>query len=164
MNWKENKPVLEVDPNIVGREFPAQTFDVEKGRIYDFVNAIEDPNPVYRDEASALAAGYPGIMAPPTYAISLCDEEGNTQFMLSELGIPMGQILHGEQEFEYHKPLRPGQSYTTRSRVSHAVDKLGRSGPIVLVTLTTEVFDAQGVPCVRCRKVIVVRNARLRNP
>ncbi|MBW2147194.1 MAG: MaoC family dehydratase N-terminal domain-containing protein [Deltaproteobacteria bacterium] len=156
--------MFEVDISVVGKEFPAQTFDVEKGRIYDFVNAIEDPNPIYRDENAALASGYPNIMVPPTYAIALRDERGDTQRALADMGFPMGHSLHGEQEFEYYRYLRPGQTYTTQSRIAHAADKDGRSGPIVLLTLITEILDSHGTLCVRARKVIVLRNARLRKP
>ena len=37
-------------------------------KIAEFADAIGDPNPVYRDRAAARAAGYPDVIAPPTFA------------------------------------------------------------------------------------------------
>ena len=34
--------------------------------IRHFVEAVGDENPVYTDEKAARAAGFPGVIAPPT--------------------------------------------------------------------------------------------------
>jgi len=35
----------------------------------EYAQAIDDPNPVYRDLDAARQAGYPDVIAPPTFAV-----------------------------------------------------------------------------------------------
>ena len=55
-----------MDPNAAGKTFPPYEFHVERGKIREFADAIEDPNPIYRDPAYAAKQGFAGIPAPPT--------------------------------------------------------------------------------------------------
>ncbi len=38
------------------------------------------------------------------------------------------RVLHGEQRFEYHKPLRPGMTLTVTGRAGKTWEKEGRRG------------------------------------
>jgi acyl dehydratase len=59
-----------VNQDYAGRSFPAtEPYEVSRVKIAEFANAIGDPNPVYRDRDAAVAAGYPDVIAPPTFPI-----------------------------------------------------------------------------------------------
>ena len=53
--------------------------------------------------------------------------------MLRDLGVDISRILHGEQEFEHFKPIRPGETYLCRSRIIDIYEKAGRPGPMAFV-------------------------------
>ena len=53
-----------LDKNLIGHEFPSFTAEVEKGRLKFFAKAIGETDPIYTDEAAALAAGYRALPAP----------------------------------------------------------------------------------------------------
>lgn len=148
-----------VRTSMTGKKYPPQNFEVEKGRIYDFVNAIEDPNPVYRYEEAAKAQGFEHIMVPPTYPIALRGEKGDTQMMLEDMGIDMSQILHGQQEFEYFKPLRPGETYVVQTTIKDIYFKEGRAGKMAFVVMENSYRDSANYLCVLARKTIIIRNA-----
>ena len=59
-----------VDKSLLGKEFPGPTWGIEKGKIKEFAIAVEDPNPIFRDEAAAKAVGFPGIPAPLTFLVT----------------------------------------------------------------------------------------------
>ena len=51
-----------IDKKHIGKTFPSHTVEVEKGRLRFFAKAIGETNPVYFDEISAQAAGYPSLL------------------------------------------------------------------------------------------------------
>jgi len=63
---------MAINREFAGRVFPAsEPYQVSAVKIAEFAAAIGDDNPLYRDEAAARAAGHPGIIAPPTFAIGI---------------------------------------------------------------------------------------------
>ena len=64
---------------------------------------------------------------------------------------------HGEQEFEIHRQLVPGETYLCRTRVVDVYEKTGRSGPMAFVVRETAVTDRAGEIVVSMRQVTVVR-------
>lgn len=44
-------------------------YEVSRLKIMEYAQAIGDPNPVYRDLDAARQAGYPDVIAPPTFAV-----------------------------------------------------------------------------------------------
>ncbi len=95
-----------VDRSAVGRSFTPVTARVEPGRLRYFLNTIGERNAVYRDDAAARTAGYPAAPIPPTYlfCLELMDAERPFEF-LTELGIDLARVLHGEQRFTYRAPV-----------------------------------------------------------
>ena len=50
----------------IGEEWEPRVYEIEKGMIQRFVQAIDDPNPLWQDEEYAKKSQYGGIIAPPT--------------------------------------------------------------------------------------------------
>jgi acyl dehydratase len=48
----------------LGKEAPPVTIEIEKGMIRRFVHAVDDPNPLWRDEEYASKSKYGNIIAP----------------------------------------------------------------------------------------------------
>jgi hydroxyacyl-ACP dehydratase HTD2-like protein with hotdog domain len=76
---------------------------------------------------------------------------------LRELGTDISRLLHGEQEFEMHRPIRPGETFVCRSRVTDIYEKSGRSGPMGFVVRETAVTDRTNEIVATIRSVTVVR-------
>ena len=116
---------IKVNTTVKGKEYAPFTVTVERGKIKEFARAIGDLSPFYLDDAVGRASEWGDIIAPPTFAITFRDENADTGVMLRDLGVDIGRILHGEQEFEQHKPIRPGETYLCRSRISDIYEKAG---------------------------------------
>jgi acyl-coenzyme A thioesterase PaaI-like protein len=57
----------------------------------------------------------------------------------------MRRVLHGEQEFEYVRPLRAGDVLTAETRVKDQYEKEGKRGGTMKFVVTETVFrDPQG--------------------
>jgi acyl dehydratase len=148
---------IAVNKAVVGKEYPPFPVTVERGRIKDFARAIGDLNPFYIDDAVGAASSWGDVIAPPTFAVSFRGEGADSGALLRDLGVDISRVLHGEQEFEIHRQLVPGETYLCRTKVVDLYEKTGRSGPMAFVVRETAVTDHTGEIVVTMRHVTVVR-------
>ena len=147
---------IQINTSVLGRESAPYTVTVERGRIKDFARAIGDLNAFYLDDNVGRASEWGDVIAPPTFATTFRDEGGSGAF-LKELGVDISRILHGEQEFEIHRPMRPGETYVCRSKVVDITEKSGRSGAMAFITRETAITDDTNELVATSRSVTVVR-------
>src|SRR5213075_1273259 len=108
---------------VVGKEYPPYAVTVERGRIKDFARAIGDLNPLYLDDRVGAASAWGDVIAPPTFPITFRDESADTGTLLKDLGVDISRILHGEQEFELHRPITPGETFLCRPKITDIYEK-----------------------------------------
>lgn len=148
---------IRINPGVKGKEYPPFVVTVERVKIKEFARAIGDCSPLYLDDAVGRASPWGDVIAPPTFPITFRDETTDTAVLLRDLGVDISRILHGEQEFEHFKPIRPGETYLCRTRVVDLYEKAGRSGPLAFVVREMSVTDGDNDIVARVRQVTVVR-------
>src|SRR5258708_13093430 len=121
---------IQINRGVLGKEFPPYAVTVERGKIKEFARAIGDLNPFYLDDRVGAASEWGDLIAPPTFATTFRDEGADTNALLRELGTDISRVLHGEQEFEIHRQLQPGQSYLCRAKVVDIYEKSRKSAPM----------------------------------
>ena len=95
---------MAINPDYVGRTFPPSApYEVSRVKLAEFADAIGDRNPVYRDRAAAVEAGFPDVIAPPTFAIVITMASSAQALSDPGLNLNYAMVVHGEQRFE----LRP---------------------------------------------------------
>ena len=145
-----------IDKKHIGYAPPPILWDVEKGRIAFFAKVIGLTDPIHTDEAAAKAAGYRGIVAPPTFIFGAPGDSGETMKLIETLDIDLGKVLHGEQRFDYHAPVCAGDTLRFESKVSDIYDKKG--GALEFVVNDTKVTNQLGEHVADLHSVIVVRH------
>ena len=145
-----------IDKKHIGYAPPPILWDVEKGRIAFFAKVIGLTDPIHTDEAAAKAAGYRGIVAPPTFIFGAPGDSGETMKLIETLEIDLGKVLHGEQRFDYHAPVCAGDTLRFESKVSDIYDKKG--GALEFVVNDTKVTNQLGEHVADLHSVIVVRH------
>ena len=120
--------VVEFDRSALGVESVPVSYDVEKGAIRKFAEAIGDDDPIYSDEQAAQAAGFKTIVAPPTFLCTFRAQE------LPELKIQFGRVrLNGGNEYEYYQPIYAGDTITLTAKYADVSERSGRTGSMVFV-------------------------------
>jgi acyl dehydratase len=147
---------IQVNRSVIGKEYPPYTVTVERGAIKAFARAIGDPNPFHLDDAVGRASEWGDLIAPPTFATSFRDE-ASARALLADLGVDISRVLHGEQEFEIHRQMRPGETYLCRTKVVDVYEKSGKSGSMAFVVRETAITDDTNEIVVTARGVTVVR-------
>ncbi|MGN1385894.1 MAG: MaoC family dehydratase N-terminal domain-containing protein [Bacillus sp. (in: firmicutes)] len=126
---------------------------VEQGHIRRFNQAIGDTNPIYSDNSVAEKSAYGTVIAPLTFPIALRDDAVQLPIKLD-----VRRMLHGEQSFIYHQPMRPGEVYSAQMKVADVYEKEGKSGTMQFIIIDTEFRNAQEELAVVSRMNIVYRS------
>lgn len=124
----EKDELLEVMQESVGREQGPYTCEVDKGMMMKVPWAVDDPNPLWRDEQYARQTRYGGLIASPYFVEflrfrGLSDYGGPTPPTTPRRALPgrPANVVGGE-EVEFFRPIRPGDTITIR-RHTAAVKK-----------------------------------------
>ncbi len=147
---------MAVNKDFAGRTFPAtEPYEVSRVKIAEFANAIGDPSPVFRDRDAAVAAGYPDVIAPPTFPIVVTMAASGAAVADPALGINYAMVVHGEQRFEYTRPLHAGYVVTAQS----TIESIREVGSNVLMNTRTELRTVAGEHVCTAYSIIVERGA-----
>ncbi len=148
---------------VVGHPTGAATIHVERGPIKRFAEAVTDDNPVYKSFEAARAAGFDHIPAPPTFTFALPSwgafPEDQPPDPTGGKGNPMpkvmgglmaegGLVLHGEQEFVYHKPVQVGDTLHMEGRITDLYTKEAKGRTMTFLVMETVYRDDSGEPVV----------------
>jgi acyl dehydratase len=108
-----------INPEYAGRTFePSAPYEVSRVKIAEFAAAIGDASPLCRDRAAAQAAGYPDVVAPPTFAIVITATDSARLVTDPGLGVNYAMVVHGEQSFSYARPLHAGDVVVAQTTIS----------------------------------------------
>ena len=136
-----------------GTELGAQTITVEQGPVRVFASAIKDDPSRYVGDAALAPVTWPFVMA-----FWGSDGQGGAgNLPIARLRGPGRSILHGEQEFEYHRPIRVGETLTGTSRISDVYEKDTSSAVMEFYVKETSWAGADGEPVVDERFTLIVR-------
>jgi acyl dehydratase len=119
---------------------PGIPYEVSRLKIMEYAQAIGDPNPVYRDLGAARRAGYPDVIAPPTFAVVVALPASIAAVRDAVPGTGYPVIVHVEQRFEYARPIRAGDVLHAESAVIGIRELRGAA----IVTTRTEIRAADG--------------------
>jgi len=146
---------LAINREFIGREYPASaSYEVGREHIRSFAEAIGDSNPVYLEPEAARALGHPDVVAPPTF-LTVLNFRFATDGPIADpaLGLDYSLVVHGEQSFELHRPVRAGDVLSSTSRIEDIRD----AGRNELLETVIEVTAADGEQVATLRSTIVSR-------
>jgi acyl dehydratase len=163
---------MAVDTSVIGTPTSRSVVAVERGAIANFARAVKDTNPIYADTSAARAAGFANVPAPPTFTFAagywgtypelqkdVEPLEGNPMFgIIGSLMSQGGLVLHGEQEFEYHRPVMAGDVLVGNGTCVDAYEKESKGKIMTFVVSETVWSDqATGEPVVTERFNLIHR-------
>jgi acyl dehydratase len=132
---------MALNRDYMGRSFPpSEPYEVSRVKIAEFANAIGDPSPLCRDRAAAQAAGYPDVIAPPTFAIVITMASSSHAIMDEDLGLDYSMVVHGEQRFAHARPLHAGDVVVAQSTITD----IRNAGRNAMLTTRTDIKTTGG--------------------
>jgi acyl dehydratase len=130
-----------MDSSFVGREFPlTEPYSVGAEKVREFAAAIGEQAAVCHSREAATAAGYPDLVAPPTFGIAVIARAQDAVLFNPELGLDFARVVHGDQRFVQHRPIVAGDALTS---VVH-IDSIRVMAGNDIIGLRTEVSSVSG--------------------
>jgi len=143
-----------VNPDLAGRTFPPTApYLVGREKVREFARAVFSESPLSLDVAAARAAGYPDLVAPPTFAVVIQQASLDGLLADPDAGFAIEQVVHGEQRFAYTRPIVAGDEL----RGTLSVTSLRSAGGHSMLTADTVITDADGETVVVATSTLVVR-------
>jgi hypothetical protein len=137
-----------------GQELGSTKVRIESGPVRAFATAVKDASPQYRED---------GAVVPPTFPFSWSywgTVEGATKGLpIDKLRGPGRMILHGEQEFVYHRHPCVGDVLEGTSRISDVYEKDSSSALMEFYVQETSWKDASsGEPVCDVKFTLIIRD------
>ena len=115
--------------------------ELGRAAIRYFARAVGDDNRLYTDDEYARAAGYDGVIAPPTlicetnqYADVARDADGYAGHSWG-ITVPNTRAVRGGNSYEFHQPTRPTDVITATWSVVDVTERATSAGlPMLIVT------------------------------
>ena len=126
----------------VGKRYEGYSMAVDADRLADF--------------AKAVGASGNNSTAPPTFAFTVLMEAGQLFNVLDDMGIDKTRTVHGGQRFDYHRPIRAGDTVTGEQVVTEISEKKG--GALVLIEVENRLRNQDGEAVADLHSTIIVRN------
>jgi acyl dehydratase len=133
---------FKIDRAMVGSEFDHTEFPpIREEQILAYAASYGETNPLYTDPAAAARGPHGGLIASPTFALSLRGKH----FMPREMPRNLGRNgFDAGKDIEIGAPVRPGDVLTASSTVHDIYEKTGRSGTMVFIVFRTRVSNQRG--------------------
>jgi len=142
-----------LNQSLKGKEYQQVSFEVRRDEVLAFADAIGENDPVYRDPEAARAAGYPDQVAPPTFVTRMQILTSAQVVLDQELGLDYARVVHGEQAYEWRRPVVVGDVLTAAPRIADICAK----GLNEFLVIEAELKDASGDVVVVARSTLLSR-------
>ncbi|MDA8354556.1 MAG: MaoC family dehydratase N-terminal domain-containing protein [Firmicutes bacterium] len=137
----------------IGQRSKPVTNPIERGAVAKFAQAIGDDSPLYTDEEAARKSVHGRLIAPPTYPMIL--DYGQ----IEGLKLPESGLIHGEQQFDYRRPLYVDEKVTCYETLRDVKVKQARSGEMTILVIDRVGEDSEGERIFTSTLTIIVTEA-----
>ena len=145
---------MALNQEYVGRvSGPSEPYEVSRVKIADFADAIGEPSELCRSKEAAQKAGYPDVIAPPTFAIVISMKSTAVLQADPGLGLDYSMVVHGEQSFAYSRPLHAGDVVVATS----TVESIRVIGGMSMMVTSTDISTVDGEHVCTAKSTIVER-------
>jgi acyl dehydratase len=144
---------MPLNQSLKGREYQEVEYEVKREDVLAFVQAIGDEDPLFRNADAARAAGYPDQVAPPTFVTKMQILTSAQVVLDQELGLDYTRVVHGEQAYEWQRPVVVGDVLRGTPRIADIYAK----GPNEFLVIEAELRDASGGTVVVARSTLLSR-------
>ena len=147
---------MALNTDFVGRVYgPGEPYEVSRVKIADFADAIGEPSELCRDAEAARRAGYPDVIAPPTFAVVLSMASARLVNDDPGLGLDYSMVVHGEQSFAHSRPLHAGDMVVATT----TIESIKALGAVSMMVTSTDLTTIGGEHVCTARSTLVERGA-----
>ena len=131
---------MPLNHSLKGQEYQEIELEVDRDHVTRFSRAVGEEDPRFLDAEAARAEGFPDQVAFPTFPTVLGILASARIVVDPELGMDYSRVVHGEQAFEWRRPIVVGDRLRATPRIADVYAR----GPNEFLVIEAEVRDADG--------------------
>ncbi len=145
---------MSVNPNLVDVVFePTDSYVVGREKVREFAAAVFAEDLVHYDVAAARDRGFSDLVAPTTFPVVIQEKTLHQLLSHPDAGIDFTRVVHGDQRFDYSRPLVAGDEVVATLKVTKVQSLGGHS----MVTSESHITTVAGEHVVTAISTLVVR-------
>jgi acyl dehydratase len=145
--------------SMIGMWAEPVVLEVERGAIARYADAIDDPNPLFRNEEYAKNSKYGGIIAPPGFfgwPVGGGDiEAGMSRVVGAVAESGMLRILDGGIELNFFVPVRAGDTLVTYGKLADVREKQTSQGKMLFLIIEQKYLNQDGALVAVARQTLI---------
>ncbi|MBI4303938.1 MAG: MaoC family dehydratase N-terminal domain-containing protein [Chloroflexi bacterium] len=152
---------------LIGTNRGIRVFEVEKGAIRKFADAVDDRNPLYWDDEYAKNSKYGAVIAPPGFFgwPTKWEEDRTFPPTFEEDAEPRGSLLKagygrqldGGMDYEFYIPVRAGDTIVVSSTIRDIIERDGKTGKLFFIITETTYTNQNGDLVAKSRSTTINR-------
>lgn len=127
--------------SLLNVEFGPEVYEVEKGMVRKFAEAIDDPNPRWEKET------------PPTFSAAIVPKELLNRLFNAD--IPLKRLLNGTSELEYLHPIEVDDVISVTAKLTRMRQVAGAEGPTLFMFTEMTYTNQRGEVVVRGKNTYI---------
>jgi len=145
---------MSVNPNLVDVVFePTDSYVVGREKVREFAASVFAEDLVHFDVATARDRGFSDLVAPTTFPVVIQEKTLHQLLSHPDAGIDFTRVVHGDQRFDYSRPLVAGDEVVATLKVTKVQSLGGHS----MVTSESHITTVAGEHVVTAISTLVVR-------
>ena len=127
--------------SLLNVDFGPEVYEIEKGMIRRFAEAIDDPNPLWQG------------VAPPTFPAALVPNELLHKMLTAKC--PLNRFLNGANELEYYQAIKLGDVISVSGRLTNLRKHEGKEGKTLFMIVEIDYRNQKGEMVARGRNTYI---------
>src|SRR4030043_508214 len=127
--------------SLLNVDFGPEVYEIEKGMLRKFAEAIDDHNPLWLK------------VAPPTFPAALVPKALLNKLFNAD--IPLKRLLNGTSELEYLKPIKAGDTISVTAKLTRLRQVAGEQGPTLFMFTEVAYTNQSGEVVVKGKNTYV---------
>ena len=137
----EEPVVSEELESLLNVEFGPEVYEIEKGMVRKFAEAIDDPNLAWQE------------VTPPTFPAALVPTE--LLHRLFNAKTPLTRLLNGTSDLEYLQPIKIGDVISVTARLIRLRQVAGKDGPTLFMFTEATYTNQRGEVAVKGKNTYI---------
>ena len=122
-------------------EFGPEVYEIEKGMVRKYAEAIDDPNPLWQQ------------VTPPTFPAALIPSELLHKLLTARC--PLTRYLNGANELEYHQAIKVGDVISVTAKLEKLRKMEGKEGATLFMIVEITYTNQRGEVVARGRNTFI---------
>ena len=141
---------------LIGKSYKTISMVIKEEDVVSFSKATNQEDEIFSNRIVAQNKGFPNIVCPPTYLISIGMKMNILNACLEDLGIGLEKILHAGQDFNYLDLVFVHDIITMETIFKNAYEK--NEGKLVFLVYESKFYNQNEVEVCVMNNTLLVRS------